>query len=243
MIKIENEKNGLIQSQESLYGRIRRINHLFKIHFSSLVLSFLFAMGNVILWTYLLVSGQVKTELSQRYGLFGIIVTIIQTIVLFILIIQIGIQILFYRKFIIRGNNSLKQSKDNRETRNALYSGIAPYISNFYAFFNRYSKEKTNLSKLVSIFLYFNSFWGFYVIIIFTSLLDADNGNFSITFLMVILFLLMVIFWIMNLMTSFKIRSEIMKWEKLFPKLEEWAQELEQFSLNNSIYLDEEENQ
>ena len=228
MIKIENEKNGLIQSQKSLYGRIIRLNHLFKIHFWSLVLSFLFAMVNVILWTSLLVSGQVKTELSQRYGLFGIIVTIIETTVLFILIIQIAVQIFFYRKFIIRGNISLKKTKGDKKTQNGLYSGIIPYINNFYAFFNRYSKEKTKLSTLVTIFLFFNSFWGIYVIIIFSSLLDAENGNFLTTFSMAILFLLMVTFWIMNFITSLKIRNEIVKWESLFPKLEEWAQEIEE---------------
>jgi hypothetical protein len=35
-------------------------------------------------------------------------------------------------------------------------------------------------------------------------------------------------------MTSFKIQKEIARWENLFPKLEEWAQELEKFSLENS---------
>ncbi len=42
-------------------------------------------------------------------------------------------------------------------------------------------------------------------------------------------------------MTSFKIKSEVVKWEKLFPKLEEWAQELEHFSSENKNFYDEEE--
>ncbi|MFX1470322.1 MAG: hypothetical protein ACFFB8_16895 [Promethearchaeota archaeon] len=41
-------------------------------------------------------------------------------------------------------------------------------------------------------------------------------------------------------MTLFKIHKEIARWEKLFPKLEEWAQELEQFPLENSQLFDEE---
>ena len=241
MKKINNDRNGLIQSQKSLYKRIERINHLFKSHFSTLVLSFLCAMSNAILWAYLLAIGEARTELSQRYGLFGIIITIIQTIGLFILIIAIGVQILFYRTFIIRGNNFLKQSSGDNEMRDALYSGITPYINNFYAFFNRYSKEKTNLSKLVSTFLFFNSFWGVYVIIIFTSFLNADTMNSLILFCMAILFITMVVFWITNMITSFKIRNEIVKWENLFPKLEDWAQELEQFSLKNSMNLDEDQ--
>lgn len=241
MEKIENEKNGLIQSQKSLYTKLKRINQLFKIHFLSLTLLFLFALGLIILWTYLLVIGQTTTDISQRYGLFGTIVTIILTTVLFLLIIQIGIQIIFYGSFIIRGNRSLKQVKGNKNTRTALYDGIIPYIANFYAFFNRYSKEKTTLTKLVKSFLFLNFFSGFYVVLLFTQLLDVGNANFLIGFCMGILFLSLLFFWLINLMTSIKIRNEILKWEKLFPKLEEWAQELENFSLENSIFFDEEE--
>jgi len=35
----------------------------------------------------------------------------------------------------------------------------------------------------------------------------------------------------MSLMTLVKIHKKIARWEKLFPKLEEWAPELEQFPL------------
>ena len=240
MEKIENEKNGLIQSQKSLYTKLRRINQLFKNHFSSLILFFLLAIGFMILWTYLLITGQLTFKLSQRYGLFGIIVNIFITTVLSMLIIQLGMQIIFYGLFIIRGNSSLKQDKGDEETRTALYNGIVPYITNFYAFFNRYSKKKTNLSKLVSTFLLFNFISGFYVSFLFTRLLDAENANSVIMICMVILFLSMLVFWIMNLMTSIKIGREIVKWEKLFPKLDDWAQELEQFSSENSIFFDEE---
>jgi len=121
MEKIVNEKNGLIQSQKSLYIKLKRINQLFKIHFSSLILFFLFALVFIILLTYLLVTGQVTTGISQRYGLFGIIVTIFMTTVLYLLITQIGVQIIFYSLFIIRGNRSLKQVKGNKETQTALY--------------------------------------------------------------------------------------------------------------------------
>lgn len=238
MDKFENEKNGLIQSQKSLYIKLKRINQLFNIHFSSLILLFLFAVGFIILWTYLLVTGQATTDLAERYGLFGTIVTFFMTTILYLLIIQIGIQIIFYGLFIIRGNCSLKQAKGDNETRTALYEGIVPYITNFYAFFNRYSKEKTPLIKLVGFFLFLNFLSGFYVIFLFTRLLDTGNAN---SLIMIIIFLPMLFFWLINLMTSFKIRNEILKWEKLFPKLEEWAQKLEQFSFKNSISFDEEE--
>jgi hypothetical protein len=241
MEKAENEKNGLIQCQKSLYTKLQRINQLFKIHFSSLILLFLFAVGFIILWTYLLVTGQATTDLIQRYGLFGTVVTIFLTSVLFLLIIQIGIQIIFYGLFIIRGNRSLKQAKGDNKTQTALYDGIAPYITNFYAFFNRYSKEKTTLIKLVITFLFINFFSGFYIIFLFTRLLDTGNTNFLINISIITLFLLVLFFWLMNFTTSIKIRSEIVKWEKLFPKLEEWAQELEQFPSENSFLFDKEE--
>jgi hypothetical protein len=240
MEKTENKKNDLIRSQKSLYTKFKRINRLFKIHFSSLNLLFLFECGYIILWTYLFITGQTIPELTQVYGLFGTIVTILITSVLSLLIIQTGIQIIFYGLFIIRGNRSLKQTKGDKTLRTAPYEGIVPYITNFYAFFNRYSKQKTTLVKLVKTFLFFNFFSGFLVVFLFTRILDIGSANHLINISMVITFLLLLFFWLMSLMTSFKIQKEIVKWENLFPKLEEWAQELEQLSLENSILFDEE---
>lgn len=237
----KNNKNGLIQSQELLYTKLKRINQLFKLHFSSLTLLMSFALGFIILWTYLLATGQATTDIAQRYGLFGTIVTIILTIILFLVIIQIGIQAIFYGLFIFRGNCALNQAKRDKETKNLLYSGIVPYITNFYAFFNRYSKENTTLIKLVSMFLLFNFISGLYVIILFPIFLDAENGNPIINAFMVILFLGITFFWIMNLITSNKIKKEIVKWESLFPKLDEWAQDLEQYNLEDSNLINKEE--
>ena len=240
MNKTENKTNDLIMSQRSLYTEFNRINRLFKIHFSSLTLLFLLALGYIILWTYLVFTGKTIPELSQRYGLFGTIVDILSTSALFILIIQIGIQISFYGLFVIRGNRSLKRNKGDKTPGAALYDGIVPYITNFYAFFNRYSKQKTTLVTLVKTFLFFNFLSGFFVVFLLTRNLDTGSANISLSVFMVILFLLLVFFWLISLTTSVKIQKEIVKWEKLFPKLEEWAQELEQLSLDNSIYFDEE---
>jgi hypothetical protein len=240
MNKTENKKNGLIQSQRSLYTKFKSINCLFKIHLSSLTLLFLLALGYIILWLYLVFTGQTIPELSQIYGLFGTIVTILITSVLSLLIIQIGIQIIFYGLFIIRGNRSLKQTKDDKIPRTASYNVIVPFITNFYAFFNRYSKQKTTLVKRVKTFLFLNFFSGFLVIFLSTRILDTGSANVLINVSMVIIFLLLLFFWLMSLMTSFKIQKEIDKWEKLFPKLDEWAQDLEQFSLINLNDTDEE---
>ena len=240
MDKTNNKNNGLIQSQRSLYIKFKRINRLFKIHFSSLTLLFLLTLVYIILWTYLLVIGQTTTELSQRYGLFGTIMNILMFSVLSLFIIQIGIQIIFYGLFVIRGNRSLKQTKGDKTPKTTPYDGIVPYITNFYAFFNRYSIKKTTLVKRVQTFVFFNFVSSFFVIIILSRILDTGSANDLINISMVILFLLLLFFWLMSLMTSFKIQKEIVRWEKLFPKLEEWAQELEQSSLENSIIFDEE---
>ncbi len=241
MEKIINEKNGLIQSQKSLYIKFKRINQLFKIHFSSLSLLFLFAIGFLIVWIYLLITEQATTDISQRYGLFGNIMTIVVTIALFIITIQIGVQIYIYSFFLIKGIRCLKQAKCKEETRTALYNGIVPYITNFYSFFTRFSKEKTNLVLLVRTFLFFNFFSGFLGVFLFTRLLSAEYINEPFLFCMFILFIGMLVFWLVNLMTSVRIRNEVIKWENLFPKLEEWAQDLEQFSSNNSDFFDKEE--
>lgn len=241
MKNFENEKNGLVQSQKSLFIKLQRLNKFFKIHFSSLFLFFLFALGFSILWIYSLLMGQATTDLSQRYGLFGDIITIIMTVVLSLFIIQIGIQIIFYGFFVIKGNRALRQVKTEDHTRDTLHDGIVPYITNFYAFFNRYSKEKTSLVKLVSTFLFLNFFLGFFAVFLFTRLIDADNTNPIIKFCMTILFLITLAFWLINFVTSFKIRKDFVKWEKLFPKLDEWAEELEKFSLKNSISSDKED--
>ena len=241
MEKIENEENGLVQSQKLLYPKLKRINQLFRIHFLSLILLFLFAVAFIILWTFLLITGQITMELSQRYGLFGIIVDTFMTVILVILIIQIGYQIYILSLFIIKGNRSLKQAKGKEETKTALYKGIVPYITNFYTFFNRYAKEKSNLSKLVRTFFFLNFFSGFYGIFLISRLLGAEITNQLLMFVLAMLFLAMAGFWLMNLGTSIKIRKEVEKWEKLFPKLEEWAQKLEQFSSENSILFNKEE--
>jgi hypothetical protein len=241
MEKIENEKNGLVQSQKVLYPKLKKINQLFKIHFSSLILLFLFALAFMILWTYLLITGQITMELSQRYGFFGIIMDTFMIVILVIMIIQIGYQIYILSLFIIRGNSSLKQVKGKEETRTALYKGIVPYITNFYTFFNRYAKEKSNLSKLVKTFFFLNFISGFYGIFLFTRLLGAEISNELLMFVLAMLFLAMVSFWLMNLGTSIKIRNEVDIWENLFPKLEEWAQKLEQYNSENSIIFDKEE--
>ncbi len=240
MEKTKNKENGLIQRQKSLYTKFKRINRLFKIHLSSLTLLFLFALGYIILWAYLFFTGQTIPELPQRYGLFGTIVTIVMTSVLSLLIIQIGIQLIFYGSFIIRGNRSLKQIKEDKTPITASYDGIVPYITNFYAFFNRYSKQKTTLVKLVKTFLFFNYISGFFIFFLSNRILDTGSANVLINVSMVIILLLLTFFWLMSLITSFKIQKEIVRWEKLFPKLEEWAQELEQFSVENSNLVDKE---
>ena len=90
-------------------------------------------------------------------------------------------------------------------------------------------------------FLFFNFLSGFLVVVLFTRILDTGSVNVLINISMVIIFLLLTFFWLISLVTSFKIQKEIVRWEKLFPKLEEWAQELDQISSENSFSFDKEE--
>ena len=103
-----------------------------------------------------------------------------------------------------------------------------------YAFFNRYSNQKTNLVKRVKTFLFINFFSGFLVVFLFTRILETETANVLLSIFMVIIFLLLLFFWLMSLMTSTKIKKKIVKWESLFPKLDEWAQNLEHFTLEES---------
>ena len=82
---------------------------------------------------------------------------------------------------------------------------------------------------------------GFFVIFLFTRLMNLEDANPLIGISIIILFLSMLVFWLINLRTSIKIRKDVANWENLFPKLEEWAQDLEHFSPENSIHFNEEE--
>lgn len=233
MEKIENEKNGLIQSQQSLYQKFKRINRLFKIHFSSLILYFLSASIFIIIWIYKLITGQLSEDLYRLYGSLGIPWTIFLTSLVLISLIPIGIQFYIYSFFLIKGNRCLKQVKGKKKSKNALYSGLVPYIKNFYTFFKRYSKKRTNLSILVKYFLGINFGLGYLSFLILAGILDFEIiKSFHILF-MPTLFILMLASWIINLLTLINIGRNIVKWEKLFVSLEEWGQDLKDLSTSN----------
>jgi hypothetical protein len=48
------------------------------------------------------------------------------------------------------------------------------------------------------------------------------------------MFLITIICWLVSLRTSIKIRKNIITWEKIIPKLDTWAQELEDLPSNTS---------
>ncbi|MHA1107394.1 MAG: hypothetical protein ACTSPN_17020 [Promethearchaeota archaeon] len=233
MEKIEHEKNGLIQSQQSLYQKFKRINRLFKIHFSSLISYFLTASILISIWMHNLITGRLSEHLYQIYGSFGIPWNIFLTSFVLISLIPILILIYIYSLFLIKGTRCLKQVKGIKESKNALYRGLVPYIKNFYTFFNRYSKKRTNLSMLVKTFLAINFGLGYLSFVILTRLLDFEIiKSFHILF-MPTLFILMLASLIINSLTSISIGRSIVKWENLFVSLEEWGQELKDLSTNN----------
>ena len=77
---------------------------------------------------------------------------------------------------------------------------------------------------------------GFFGVFLITRLLNAQIPGSLLLTSMVMFLLLTLVFWLINLSTSIKIKNEVDKWEELFPKLEEWAQELENVSLENSRF-------
>lgn len=230
----QNEKNGLINSQKNLYLKFKKINRLFMVHFLSLVIYFLFALGFMIIWISHLSIGQFTPDLIEVYGSFGIPWTIMLSLGTLIILILIGYQIYIYGVFLIRGIHFLKQVNGEERTCSPLYSGLVPYINNFYKFFDRFSKKRANLVNLVKTFLYLNFLSGSLAIVFITRLLDqlsdAEGVDSSLIFYMAILFLAIVTFWLITVLTSFKVNREVSKWQNLFPKLEDWARELENLS-------------
>ena len=127
--------------------------------------------------------------------------------------------------------------KGEKISENTLYSGIVRYINNFFSFFNQFSKKKTNLDVLVKTFLYINFLSGWFAIFFITRVLDQFSDSEVVdpifTFYFAILFLIVLTFWVISLITSFKVKKEVSKWQNLFPKLEDWASELESLSIED----------
>jgi hypothetical protein len=48
------------------------------------------------------------------------------------------------------------------------------------------------------------------------------------------MFLITIICWLVSFRTSIKIRKNILTWEKIVPKLDAWAQDLEDLPSNSS---------
>lgn len=236
MKKMENESNDLMLGQKSLLEKVQKINRLFKIHFDSLSFFLISSICSCILLFYSLLTGQFIPTLAQRYGLFGIIVNTLEVIVLIIMIIYFTFQISVYYSFVIRGNRSIRKiEKDNSHIDSLQYNfyhGIVSYVNIISTFFKRYSKEKTKLSDLVTVFLFMNFLFGFYVIFLLFSLIGIGDTMYLTGPFSAIFFLTMIISWLVSFITSFKIQKNILIWEKIIPKLDTWAQELEDLPSN-----------
>ena len=238
MKKMENENKDLMLGQKSLLEIVQKINKLFKIHFDSLSFFLISSICNSIFLIYSLITGQFVPTLAQRYGVFGIVINVLEVVVLIIMCIYFTFQISVYYSFVIKGNRSIKKIEENDSNIDSLQSnlhhGIVSYVNNVSTFFKRYSKDKTKLSDIVTIFLYMNFLFGFYIIFILYSLIGIGDTTFLTSPFSAILFLTMIISWLVSFGTSFKIRKNIITWEKIIPKLDTWAQELEDLPSNTS---------
>ncbi len=242
MKKVDNENNeneDLMMGQKSLLEKVIKINKLFRIHFCSLSLFLACSITSTIILMYSILTGQFIPTLVQRYALFGIVFTVLQLTVLNLMFIYLIFQISVYFSFVIRGNRSIKrieQSNPNNDNLQSilLHHGIVSYINNISTFFNRYSKEKTKLSDLVTIFLYMNFFFGYLIIFIYSSLGGIGDSTVLAEPFSAILFLALIISWLISFGTSFKIHKNILIWDKIIPKLDTWAQEIEDLPSNTS---------
>ena len=183
-------------------------------------------------------TGQITPTLAQRYGVFGIIINVIQVVVLLIMFIYFIYQNVVYYSFIREGNRSIRKIKESHSNiysfEYKLHHGIASYVNNVTTFFKRYSKEKKSIKDLVTVFLYANFLFGLYIIIIIFSLVEIGETSTVNSPFMAIFFLMTVISWLVSFGSSFKIRKNIIIWEKIVPKLDIWAKELEDLPSNNS---------
>ena len=249
MKKAENENEDLRLSQQSLLEKLLKINRLFNIHFQSLGFFLTSSLAYSINLIYLFTTGQIAPTLAQRYGVFGIIINVIEVVVLIIMFIYFIYQNLVYYSFIRKGNRSIRKIKENYSNINSFqykfHLGIVSYVNNVTTFFKRYSKEKKNLSDLVTFFLYMNFLFGMYIIIIVFSLVEIGETTMVSSPFMLLFFLLTIICWLVSFGTSFKIRKNILIWEKIIPKLDSWAQEIENLpsnTTNTSEIIENEQN-
>jgi len=238
MKNVENENEDLMMSQLSLLEKVQKINKLFKIHFASLSLFLIISITSTIFLILAILTGQFFPTLVQRYKLVGTIFNGIQFVVLFLILFVFICHILIYFSFVIRGNRSIKKiektDSDDGNLQSIFHHGIVSYVNHILTFFKRYSKDKKKLSDLVTIFLFIYFFLGYWIIFLYSSLGGiGDSKVFGEPF-SVILFLAWIISWLVSFGMSFKIRKKILLWEKIIPKLDTWAHELEELPSNTS---------
>ncbi len=242
------EKNGLATSQNQLKEHLLKLNKLFKHHFGWTLVYFTLSLGVGIILIYAIFTDQIDTTFPDRYGLFGIIILIIQIIVIFILIGVIGAQVYFYGSFVKKENKIVKERllvNSNKASSATKMYGIVPYVNTIVEFFNRYSKksdekqkngERAKLSTLVGLFLFMNIIIAFFVFFLSTRLINAGHLESTLEPIFAIVFVGMTITLLMNLGTSIKLRKAFELWESIFPELDSWAENLENMPTNDTIF-------
>ncbi|MFX1251922.1 MAG: hypothetical protein ACFFCZ_09960 [Promethearchaeota archaeon] len=248
MNNLEPERgDNLFKSQKNVLEKIQRNNQLFWLHFAALVL---FLISSVMLTLLLVFFLLTVLPIDQLFSGDNLLV-IVETLLLTVLNILIGLQVFLYGLFVIKVNRILQKIEQINlvtngltESSSTLYYGIVLYINNVYSFFSRNSIRETRLSQLVSSY-YFSNFYRYHristLIAFITLILFPNVASLGVTSsfwvpLLVILFFMMVGSWILTWITSVKIKTNIQKWEALFAKLEAWAQHLEDSPSEQSIF-------
>ncbi|MFX0066731.1 MAG: hypothetical protein ACFFC7_31720 [Candidatus Hermodarchaeota archaeon] len=245
MNNLEPERGDkLFKSQQTVLEKIQRNNQLFWLHFAALVL---FLISSVMLTTLLVFFLYTFLLTGQLFSGDNLLL-IVETLLLTVLNILLGLQVLLYGLFVIKANRYLRNIEpanlEFTKGSSILYYGIVSYINNVYSFFSRDSNQESKLSQLVSNY-YFSNFYRYHrisTLIAFITLILLPNvaglGATSYFWvpLLTILFFTMVGSWILTWITSVKIETHIQKWEAIFAKLEAWAQHLEGASSDQSIF-------
>lgn len=237
----------LFKSQQNVLTKIQRNNQLFWLHFAALVLFLISFVMLTVLLVFFLYSLLLTGQLFSGNNLL----LIVETLLLTVLNILLGLQVLLYGLFVINANRFLRKIEQTKletdgftKDPSTLYYGIVSYINNIYSFFSRDSTKETKLSQLVSSY-YFSNFYryhristliAFITLILFPNVADLGATSSFWLPLLAILFFTMVGSWILTWITSVKIKTNIQKWEAIFAKLESWAQHLEGASSDQSIF-------
>ena len=235
MINNELKKSNLQQRQTSIIEILTNFQYVFQMHFIALVVLLLAATVRIIA---LILSMLVD---SAVYGITRGIIDLFQVVLLVALVITTAFQIFYSKDYLVKGKHILRNIKSNSidlgEQNTKPLQGIVSFVNNVFSFFSRFSNEEKKLSDHLNMCFLSTLFPGIILINLNTISLvlirDQNEGLEFLYFISILFFIAMVFAWIPSIITTSRMKSNVLKWENLFPQLEIWGQNLEQLSSEN----------